>query len=195
MSSRSPRPSPAPPRPCWVADPEHLVRFHQFQGVGTHDCGPTALAVVLNLLAHEIRWHKEAVDRHLWRLGRPFPSWIRGATPPWRFVRAFNRLAARSSLPWRARWHRRTPPEALFAALAAGRPFTLLLVWADGGAHYGTVVGYAPAGDRLFLLDPAQPEAHSVAQPWAELWSHWDRQVWWTRLLGLRRVGIEYVPD
>jgi hypothetical protein len=188
-----------------IGEPDTLSLFYQSQGrlpsgQITNDCGPTNLAMALNLLAGSGDLTRQSVSPYLWRLGWPAPVSVRGATPPWSVASAFNHLAEARGLRWQAQRQHGTKEE-LIGALEKGCPSTIILVWEGGGAHYVTVVGYDPQPDVFLMLDPnpwyeenRPPEKRLGQMAWADLDGYWSRQVWWTRLLGIRNEMILYSP-
>ena len=128
----------------WAAERQFLGRFYQSQGFRdeqqhiTNDCGPTSLAVVLNLLLFQANLNSRPLDKdsvitdaHLGFWQR-LPQWIPnvgGATPPWGMVTAFNRLAAEFKLDWRAERHSHARRAHVIEHLMTGKTVTALKIW------------------------------------------------------------------
>ncbi len=196
--------------------PAEIGAIYQYQGRETNNCGPTNLAMVINLqlAAHGVGYRVEraklgdemqASSRGFGLTGYRLTAWtgrVKGATPPWGMVRAYHKInqglrgegyVELGSMSWRVGATR----EELIANLRAGVLSTLMLVWKNLGAHYVTVVGYDPAGDAFLLLDPAtggdksdwEPAARLRPVAWPELDPDWSRRPWW--FLWQNRTVIE----
>jgi hypothetical protein len=186
--------------------PADIGGVYQYQGRDTNNCGPTNLAMIINLqlAGHGANYRvdraklgdeMQASSRGFGLTGYRFTAWtgrVKGATPPWSMVRAYRKInqglrgkgyVELGKMSWRVGGTR----EELIANLRAGVLSTLMLVWKKLGAHYVTVVGYDPAGDAFLLLDPGtggdksdwDPAARLRCVPWPELDQDWSRRAWW----------------
>lgn len=196
----------------WAAERKFYGRFYQSQGFGTtkqpnNDCGPTSLAVVLNLFLFQSNpgeklLGKDTIIRsskfHFWER---LPAWVPkvgGATAPWGLASAFNRWAKKYQLNWQAQRKSHARKAHLLESLLMGRPVSALKIWKTGGAHWVTVVRYASDKERLYYLDPNPyleylPEGKRLqSQSWAEFAQDWERTVWWSKLLGIKQELITY---
>ena len=196
----------------WAAERRFFGRFYLSQGFNdkanfSNDCGPTSLAMVLNLLLFQVNPSLGLLARDdITRLSRllpweRLPSWVPrvgGATAPWGVVNAFNRLAQRLKLDWRAERRQRARRAHVLESLMTGRPVTVLKIWQSGGAHWVNLVRYAAERDRLYFLDPnpyleyLDEERRLQSQSWAEFEVDWSRRTWWSRLLGIQNEMISY---
>ena len=196
----------------WSAERKFYGRFYLSQGFGTeknpnNDCGPTSLAVVLNLFQFKAgpgsaQLSKQSVLKsaglHFWdRL----PSWIPyvgGATSPWGLVRAFNHLARQKQLNWFARRKSHARKAHVLESLLMGRPVSALKIWKNGGAHWITLVRYSSKKERLYFIDPNPyleylPESKRLqSQSWDAFFDDWSRSSWWSRILGIKQELIIY---
>ncbi len=198
--------------PDWTAERQYFGRFYLSQGFNkkqelTNDCGPTSLAVALNLFLFQANLgasliEKDSVKRlaHLFFWDR-LPEWIPGvggATAPWGMVKAFNLHASRMGLDWRAERRSHARRAHIIEALMTGRPVSALKIWKNGGAHWVTLVRYSNEKDRFYYIDPNPfleflPEDKRLqSQPWAAFESHWSRETWWSKLLGIKNELIVY---
>ena len=186
--------------------PAEIGALYQYQGRDTNNCGPTNLAMIINLqlAGHGASYRvdraklgdeMQASSRGFGLTGYRFTAWmgrIKGATPPWGMVRAYRKindgLGAKGYVELgKMSWRVGATREALIANLRAGVLSTLMLVWKNQGAHYVTVVGHDPAGDAFLLLDPGtggdksdwEPAARLRLVPWPELDADWSRRPWW----------------
>ena len=197
----------------WAAERQFLGRFYLSQGFldeqqhVTNDCGPTSLAVVLNLLLFQANLNSRPLDKDgvitdarlsFWqRLPQWLPN-VGGATPPWGMVTAFNRLAAEFKLDWQAERHSHARRAHVIEHLMTGKPVTALKIWKNGGAHWINLVRYASDKDRLYYLDPnpylehLSPERRLQSQSWAEFEADWSRKSWWSRLFNIQCEIIIY---
>ncbi len=183
----------------WIDTPARLGRAYQSQGENTNDCGPTNLAMVLNWISGSEKWSKDAplIREHLWRV--PFPPTVRGATPPWSMVRAFNVIAKEKNLNWRAK-RLEGSKRALLASLRRGEPVTVLLVWRTYAAHYITIVGYqrnSEGAESFYALDPDPANSNRLSSnlaiyPWNQLDASRSLRPWWAKLLLYPREMIAY---
>jgi hypothetical protein len=198
--------------PDWTAERKFYGRFYLSQGyntpdAATNDCGPTSLAMVLNLLLFQANLGtsplgKNAVIRSsgLTPLDR-VPAWVPrygGATAPWGLVKAFNRWAEKFDLGWRAERRSKARRAHVIEQLVTGRPVTALKIWGNGGAHWVNLVRYASEKDKVYFLDPNPwfehlPEDKRIqSQTWAAFDEDWSRISWWSRLLGIQNEIILY---
>lgn len=170
---------------------EGVGRAHQYQGEGTNDCGPTCLAMVINLLAWQRGFITEphAVTQTLlaaamqhtsgWMgLGGYRVAWdvfgfpTKGATfARWGMVRAFNALnrhwqALGYASLGRVSFRGRGRKAHLIDNIARNRLTTVRWVWENpykNGTHWVNVVGYDAEADAFLVLNPALP--HNAATP------------------------------
>lgn len=196
----------------WTAERKFYGRFYLSQGFNgekqsTNDCGPTSLAMVLNLFLFQAdlgtaQLGKNAVIRssHLTFLDR-IPSWVPkfgGATAPWGLVKAFNRWSEKMNLDWRAERKSNARRAHVIEQLMTGRPVTALKIWQNGGAHWVNLVRYAGEKDRIYFLDPnpyfefLSEEKRVQSQRWTEFEVDWSRRVWWSRVLGIQNEIVVY---
>jgi hypothetical protein len=196
----------------WAAERQFLGRFYQSQGMRdaahvSNDCGPTSLAVVLNILAFQANLNARPLDKtalleaaglHFWQR---LPDWVPsvgGATAPWGMASAFNLWSDRMKLEWRAERHSRARRAHVIEHLMNGRPVTALKIWKNGGAHWVNLVRYSAEKDRVYYLDPnpwlehLPPEKRLQSQTWTEFDADWSRACWWSRLLGIHNEIIVY---
>ena len=200
--------------PDWSAERQFFGRFYLSQGFNakqgfSNDCGPTSLAMVLNLLLFQANLgarplEKVAVARQsgFWPWER-LPGWlpnVGGATAPWGVVNAFNRWSHRLGLDWRAERKSRARRAHVLECLMTGKPATALKIWPTGGAHWVNLVRFNAEKDRLYYLDPnpylayLDEEKRLQSQAWAEFEADWSRRSWWSRLLGMHCELIIYTP-
>ncbi|MBM3138439.1 MAG: hypothetical protein FJZ98_09670 [Chloroflexi bacterium] len=196
----------------WLAERHYFGRFYQSQGLNkdgrfTNDCGPASLSMVVNMLLFQANPVTESLNKDtvihssgmfLWDR---IPSWVPkfgGATAPWGLVKAFNRWSEELGLYWRAERHSRARRAHIVENLITGKPVTALKIWKTGGAHWINLVKYSGEKDRVYFLDPNPylenlPEERRLqSQTWVEFDADWSRQVWWSRLLGIRNEIITY---
>ena len=198
--------------PDWTAERQYFGRFYLSQGFNekkgfTNDCGPTSLAMTLNMLLFQANlgstWLEKNTVIHASRLffWERLPGWlpkIGGATAPWGMAKAFNQHAAKMKLDWQAERRKNARRAHIIEALMTGRPVSALKIWPAGGAHWVTLVRYSNEKDMLYYLDPnpylefLPAEKRLQSQPWAEFESDWSRENWWSRLLGIRNEIIIY---
>ncbi len=198
--------------PDWTAERQYLGRFYQSQGFTekqkfTNDCGPTSLAMTLNMLLFQVNLGASQIDKNkvIRESGFLFwdrlPSWIPkagGATAPWGMVKAFNRQAASMNLDWRAERRSHSRRAHIIEALMTGKPVSALKLWKRGGAHWLTLIKYSSEKDKLYYLDPnpylefLPADKRLQSQTWAEFEIDWSRENWWSRLLGIKNELIIY---
>jgi hypothetical protein len=201
-----------------------LGEEYQFQGARSNDCGPTNLAMIMNLLLrtknvnyhfdnHELAQAMQDASDGLsslggilgFRLNKLFPKGLVGATHPWGMKSAFSKFdkgLAEAGHPklGTMRWRLNGTKERLISNLTEGVFSTLMLVWEGGGAHWVTVVGYHQGHDRIIMLDPATGGDKSAKTPTERFlkvdWSWVDER--WSRRpwwFGFqKRVMIETRP-
>ncbi len=196
----------------WAAERQFLGRFYLSQGMRdakriTNDCGPTSLAVVLNILSFQANLNSGRIDKGILldsaglRFWQRLPDWIPnvgGATAPWGMTAGFNRWSEKLKLEWRAERHSHARRAHVIEHLMNGRPVTALKIWGNGGAHWINLVRYSSEKDRLYYLDPnpwlenLAPEKRLQSQTWADFEVDWSRRCWWSRLLGIQNEIIVY---
>jgi hypothetical protein len=196
----------------WTAERQYFGRFYQSQGFTekpgyTNDCGPASLAVTLNMLRFQANLGTPPIEKTavIQTSGFLFwdhlPAWlpkIGGATAPWGMVKAFNHLAAKMSLNWRAERRSHARRAHIIEVLMTGRPVSALKVWKVGGAHWVTLVKYSSEKDKLYFLDPnpfleyLPVEKRLQSQAWAEFDADWSRETWWSKLLGIKNELVIY---
>ncbi|MCJ7518278.1 MAG: C39 family peptidase [Anaerolineaceae bacterium] len=190
----------------WTAERQYFGRFYLSQGFTkkrqfTNDCGPTSLSVTLNMLLFQAnpgasRLEKNAVIQSAGLLfWDRLPGWVPkvgGATAPWGMAKAFNQLAARMNLDWRAERKSHARRAHIIEVLMTGRPVSALKLWKAGGAHWVTLVRYSSEKDKLYYLDPnpfleyLPVDKRLQSQTWAEFEADWSCENWWSRLLGIK---------
>ena len=196
----------------WLAERHYFGRFYQSQGFNekrgyTNDCGPTSLAVVVNMLLFQANLgikslNKDEVIRSsglfFWER---IPAWVPkfgGATAPCGLVKAFNHWSEEFGLDWHAERRSHARRAHIIENLISGRTVTALKIWKTGGAHWVNLVRYISEKDRLYFLDPnpyleyLAEEKRLQSQSWVEFDADWSRVSWWSRLLGIRNEIITY---
>ncbi len=196
----------------WSAERQYFGRFYQSQGLSkegsyTNDCGPTSLAVVLNMLLFQANRATKSLDKGevIHSSGFFFwdrvPSWVPkfgGATAPWGLVKAFNHWSQDLDLGWRAERRSHARRAHIIENLITGKPVTALKIWKNGGAHWVNLVKFVGEKDRLYFLDPNPflknlPEDKRLqSQTWTEFDADWSRTAWWSLPLGIRNEIITY---
>lgn len=196
----------------WLAERQYFGRFYLSQGFDgkqhfSNDCGPTSLAMVVNMLLFQANLGATTLDKDAvihssgLRFWERLPAWapkVGGATAPWGMARAFNRLARQFNLDWRAERRSHARRAHILESLITGKPVTALKIWKNSGAHWVNLVRYASEKDRLYYLDPNPylgflPEGKRLqSQTWAEFEADWSRATWWSRLMGFRNEIITY---
>jgi len=195
----------------WLAERHYFGRFYHSQGLNskgnfTNDCGPACLAMVINMLLFQSNMNAKFIDKNtVIRFGFPFwghiPGWlpiIGGASTPWGMVKAFNRSSDALGLGWQAERHSHARRAHVLENLITGRPVTALKIWRTGKAHWVNLVRYSGEKDRIYFLDPNPylenlPEDKRLqSQTWAEFEADWSREVWWSRVFGIRNEIIKY---
>ena len=196
----------------WLAERHYFGRFYQSQGFNekrgyTNDCGPTNLAMVVNMLLFQANLGTKSLNKNevirssglfFWER---IPVWVPkfgGATAPWGLVKAFNHWSEEFGLDWRAERRSRARRAHIIENLISGRTVTALKIWKTGGAHWVNLVRYVSEKDRLYFLDPnpyleyLAEEKRLQSQSWTEFDADWSRVSWWSRLLGIRNEIITY---
>ncbi len=188
----------------------NLGRYYLSQGISpqnvpTNDCGPTAVAMMINLVQKQSGIKNNKVFKKeviaaipLW--GR-LPNWIQnigGASAPWGLVNAFNHLALRNQIPWEARRVSHANPLLLVTTLKQGGYISILRVWKNGGAHWSNVVHLDRKNGLIYLLDPNPylehlPVSKKVQiEDWIIAHQDWERQPCWAKILGIKKELIVY---
>lgn len=196
----------------WAAERKFFGRFYLSQGFKadkrfTNDCGPTSLAVILNIFLFQSNMGLSPLGKnkimsssslHFWdRLPQWLPR-IGGATAPWGIVKAFNHWARKYNLKWRADRKSHARRVHILESLLMGKPVTVLKIWKTGGAHWINLVHYSSEKERLYFIDPnpyleyLPEEKRLQSQTWDEFQEDWTRSNWWSRLLGIRNELITY---
>ena len=163
---------------------------HQFQGAGTNDCGPTSLAMAVNLLAWQKGFVTEphAIPKTLvaeamqnesrwWGMGgyRVTQNLLGLPTKGATFARVgMLRAFAAINRSWeklgyaslgRASFRVNGTKENLLENIAQNCITAVRWVWDKpykNGSHWVTVVGYNRASDEFLVLNPALPH-HATA--------------------------------
>jgi len=162
-----------------------LGSVHQYQGAGTNDCGPTSLAVAINLLllrggfttnphqlpkqtlADAMQADSRCFGLCGYRITRNFFGFpVKGATfAKSGMLRAFNDfnavwMAAGNPSLGRGEFRTGGTKAHLIDNLQRGRVTSVRWVWEKpytNGAHWVTVVGFNPADDEFYVLNSALP--------------------------------------
>ena len=196
----------------WTAERIFFGRFYLSQGFKedkgfTNDCGPTSLAIILNIFLFQDQMGKSLLGKSaiigssgllFWdRLPRWLPR-IGGATAPWGIVKAFNHWARKYNLKFRADRKSHARRVHVLENLLMGKPVTALKIWKTGGAHWVNLVRYSSEKERLYFLDPnpyleyLPEEKRLQSQTWEEFQEDWTRSNWWSKMLGIRNELITY---
>ena len=187
-----------------------LGRFYLSQGmtqqqVPTNDCGPTSVAMMINLIQEQSGIRNEKVSKKeaasaTSLMGR-LPNWIPkigGASAPWGLVNAFNHLALEVHLPWKAQRVSHANPALLTKTLRTSGYASILRVWKKGGAHWSNAIHFDRKEGLIHLLDPNPYLAHLPAskkiqvEVWKTVKQDWERQPWWAKCLGIKGELIIY---
>lgn len=190
-----------------------LDEIHQYQGHGTNHCGPTTLAMIINMMlgeegydCHRVKYNDLQAAMQAGSLGFGFTGYrlqgagllhglkivndITGATLPWGLEHAFadfNDGLMKSGGPnlGSATFAEKGTKEDLLDNIERGYKTALMIVWPDGGgAHWIAVVDYDPEKDAFTVLDPANEKGGPSTWPWSFLGEHWHRP-----------IGIPNLPD
>ena len=196
----------------WAAERKFYGRFYLSQGFTdqkkfSNDCGPTSLAVILNLFLFQENPGASSLEKtniiqssrfHMWER---LPYWVPnvgGATSPWGMAKAFNHWAKKYNLNWQAKRKSHARKAHLLESLLMGRPVTALKIWKTGGAHWINLVRYSSEKERLYYLDPNPylenlPEGKRLqSQTWEQFEEDWSRVNWWSKLFGIKQEMIVY---
>jgi len=195
--------------------PSSFGQFYMSQGfrkkgVVSNDCGPTSLAMIINLILHQenisnLSLRKENIIHqtsfHFWdRLPRTIPS-VGGATAPWGMVFAFNQWMRKLGLPWTAERISCANRAIILEKIMSGKYLAALKIWKNSGAHWVNIVDFSSEEDTLYLLDPNPylvhlPQNRRVQkESWDKFSSDWQRSKVWSTLLGIEREIIVYSRD
>ena len=188
----------------------NLGRFYISQGMTqqqtpTNDCGPTAVAIVINIIREQSgirdkKVSKKEVVSTISLIGR-LPNWIPkigGASAPWGLVSAFNHLAHQNHIPWEARRVSHANPILLAKTLKRGGYVSILRIWKNGGAHWSNGIHFDARKGLIHLLDPnphlanLSPSKIIQIEDWKTVKQDWERQPWWAKCLGIKRELIIY---
>lgn len=188
----------------------NLGRFYLSQGMTqqfnpTNDCGPTAVAMMLNIFREQSgirnkKISKKEVTAAISIIGR-LPNWIPkigGASAPWGLADAFNHLAHRNHIPWEARRVSHANPVLLAKIQKKGGYISILRIWENGGAHWSNVIHFDARKEFIHLLDPNPylenlPASKKIQiEDWKTVKQDWERQPWWAKFLGIERELIVY---
>ena len=145
----------------------NLGKFYLSQGMSqqhipTNDCGPTSVAMNINMIQAQSnnrvkKVTKKEIASTFPLLGR-VPNWIPkigGASAPWGLVKAFNHFAHEEHIPWEARRVSHADPALISKTLQEGGFISILRFWKNGGAHWSNVLYFDPRNGVIHLLDPS----------------------------------------
>ncbi len=200
-----------------------LKAVHQYQGDGTNHCGPTTLAMIINMILGEKGYDYKSVNFFDlqavmqkgslafgltgYRLNTDFLQEVKigdnitGATLPWGLAQAFkdfNEGLKKSGGPdlGSATFAEEGTKEDLINNLNNGTKIAIMLVWPNnGGAHWVAVADYEAETDTFFLLDPANPKDELSKMGWGDLSEHWSRPIGLTNLPDLPFLNEEDMID
>ena len=196
----------------WAAERKFFGRFYLSQGFKsdkgfTNDCGPTSLAVILNLFLFQQNASISPLEKDTVIRASRFlfwdriPQWVPrvgGATSPWGMIKAFNRWAHTYNLNWQAVRKSKARKAHVLENLMMGKPVTALKIWKTGGAHWINLVRYSSEKERIYYLDPnpylqyLPEEKRLQSQTWEEFSEDWTRTNLWSKLLGIHNELIIY---
>jgi hypothetical protein len=187
-----------------------LGKFYLSQGktkqhIPTNDCGPTAVAMIINIILVQSgirnkKVSKKEVTSAISLIGR-LPNWIPkigGASAPWGLVKAFNQLAHENHIPWEAWRVDHANPILIANTLKKGGFISILRIWKNGGAHWSNIVHFVLKEGVIHLLDPNPYLSHLPStkkiqvENWKTVKQDWERQPWWAKCLGIKRDLIVY---
>jgi hypothetical protein len=200
-----------------------LKAVHQYQGDGTNHCGPTTLAMIINMILGEQGYDCQSVNFFDlqsvmqkgslafgltgYRLNTDFLQQVKiganisGATLPWGLAQAFKdfseglKKAGGPSLGT-ATFAEKGTKQDLIDNLNQGYKTAIMLVWPNNaGAHWIAVVDYDADADTFFILDPADPKDELSKMPWSKLSEHWSRPIGITNLPDLPFLDEEKLID
>ena len=211
-SQNAPSQAQAAPKQAGKLHPALYGSFYLSQGFAakkkiTNDCGPTSLAIMLNILTASANLAGVEFDKEIIKHGSALRFWERipdfvplvgGATAPWGLVNAFNNWAAELRLNWRAQRISHASRKDILENLLKGNLLSALKVWPVWGAHWVNVVDFSSQHNLIYVLDPNPylerlPEERRVlAEEWQLFERDWSRLSWWTWLLGLRNELVVY---
>jgi hypothetical protein len=190
------------------------VAAHQYQGEGTNHCGPTTLAMVINMMLQAGGYDKNPVQFNnlqqamqdgsmgfglaAYRLNNMdflqqlsiVEGNISGATLPWGLEQAFkdfNEGLVKAGGPnlGTAKFMEGGTKQHLLDNLSKGRQTAIMVVWpGHGGAHWMALAGYDQGKDQFTLLDPANSKKEVTKMAWKDLNEHWSRP-----------IGLNNLPD
>jgi len=189
----------------------NLGRFYLSQGItkqhiSTNDCGPTAVAMILNIIMSEQSGNrykkvsKKEVISAISTMGR-LPNWIPkigGASAPWGLVKAFNHLAHKNQIHWEARWVSHANPGLIAKSIKNVGYVSILRIWKNSGAHWANVIRFEQREGNIHLLDPNPflahlPDSKKIQiEEWRLVRQDWERQPWWAKWLGIKKELIIY---
>jgi hypothetical protein len=188
----------------------NLGKYYLSQGMAkaqipTNDCGPTSVAMIINLIQEQsgIRNNKVTkieVTSAFSILGR-IPNWIPGiggASTPWGLVSAFNTFARRNQFPWEAHRASHSDPSLIRKTLEKNGYLSILRVWKNGGAHWSNVVHFDERKGKIQILDPNPHLSHLPAskiiqsEDWKTVKQDWERQPGWAKVFRIKRELIIY---
>ena len=175
------------------------------QHIPTNDCGPTSVAMIINIIRAQSGIRDKKVTKKeaasFFPLFGRLPNWIPktgGASAPWGLVKAFNHFAHENRMPWEARRVNHADPALISKTLQENGFVSLLRFWENGGAHWSNVVFFDPRIGVIHLLDPSPylarlPVAEKIQiDDWNNVKQDWERQPSWAKYLGLKREIIIY---
>jgi len=130
----------------WAAERKFYGRFYLSQGFNkekkpNNDCGPTSLAMVLNLFLFQENPGERTLEKDIiirssqFRFWERIPGWVPrvgGATAPWGVAKAFNRWATKYQLNWQAQRKSHARKAHILENLLMGRPVSALKIWKTG---------------------------------------------------------------
>jgi hypothetical protein len=184
--------------------------FYLSQGMSqkhipTNDCGPTSVAMIINMIRAQSGIRDKKVTKKEVALFFPLfgrlPNWIPktgGASAPWGLAKAFNLFAQENRIPWEARRVSQADPAFISKTLQESGFVSILRFWENGGAHWSNVVYFDPGKGVIHLLDPSPylvhlPDAEKIQiEDWKMVKQDWERQPSWAKYLGLKREIIIY---
>jgi hypothetical protein len=184
--------------------------FYLSQGMSqkhipTNDCGPTSVAMIINMIRAQSGIRDKKVTKKEVALFFPLfgrlPNWIPktgGASAPWGLAKAFNHFAQENRIPWEARRVSQADPAFISKTLQESGFVSILRFWENGGAHWSNVVYFDPGKGVIHLLDPSPylvhlPDAEKIQiEDWKMVKQDWERQPSWAKYLGLKREIIIY---
>jgi hypothetical protein len=188
----------------------NLGKFYLSQGMShlhipTNDCGPTSLAMIINMIRAQSGIRGKKVTRMELASAFPLlgrlPNWIPiigGASAPWGLVKAFNHFANKKHIPWEALRVSHADTALIPKTLQEGGFISILRFWGNGGAHWSNVIYFDSRKGILHLLDPnpylaGLPVAEKIqVEDWKKVKQDWERQPRWAKCLGIKREMITY---